>query len=225
MSMNISCNDRERILLDGTAEEWAALESHAMNCVGCAEELRAWKNLYSTASELHREWDSPALWPRIEAALEQQASPAKDSRGRQLFGFWNSGSWSLSGLQWQTAAAALLLVALTASAIWFIANQGTRRIPDNQALLNDRAVNDVERAEAAYERAIDKLGAQARPQLQNSTPLMANYREKLLVLDSAIADLKSQASMNPANGHVRRELLAMYHEKQDTLEQVLEAKQ
>ena len=105
-----------------------------------------------------------------------------------------------------------------------MANQRTRRVPDNQALLNDRAVNDVERAEAAYERAIDKLGAQARPQLQNSTPLMANYREKLLVLDSAIADLKSQASMNPANGHVRRELLAMYHEKQDTLEQVLEAK-
>ena len=92
--------------------------------------------------------------------------------------------------------------------------------------MNDRAVNDVERAEAAYEQAIDKLDAQARPQLQNSSaPLMANYREKLLVLDSAIADLKSQASINPANGHVRRELLAMYREKQDTLEQVLEAKQ
>src|ERR1700756_4085470 len=114
MSMNISCNDRERILLDGTPEEWAALESHSMNCAGCAAELRAWKNLYSTASELHREWDSPALWPRIEAALEQQASPAKDSRGQRFFGFWNSGSWNLSGLQWQTAAAALLLVALTA---------------------------------------------------------------------------------------------------------------
>ena len=129
-------------------------------------------------------------------------------------------------MQWQTAAAALLLVALTASAIWFMASLRTRPGPDNQALLNDRAVNDVERAEAVYERAIDKLDARARPQLQNSSaPLMANYREKLLVLDSAIADLKSQASINPANGHVRRELLAMYHEKQDTLEQVLEAKQ
>jgi hypothetical protein len=221
MSMNISCNDREKILLDGTPEEWAALESHSMNCAGCAEELRAWKNLSSAASELHQEWDSPSLWPRIEAALKPQTSVARDSRWRRFF-----GSWSLSGLQWQTAAAALLLVALTASAIWFAASLPTRRIPDSQALLNDRAVNDVERAEAAYERAIDKLDAQARPQLQNSSaPLVANYREKLLVLDSAIADLKSQASMNPANGHVRRELLAMYHEKQDTLEQVLEAKQ
>jgi hypothetical protein len=218
--MTTSCNDRERIFLDGTPEEWALLERHSMNCAGCAEELRAWKNLSSAASELRQEWDSPALWPRIEQALAEQ-SVATNHYGWQRF----FSSWSLSGLQWQTAAAALLLVALTASAIWFVASQRTRRIPDNQALLNDRAVNDVERAEAAYSRAIDKLDAQARPQLQNSSaPLMANYREKLLVLDSAIADLKSQASINPANGHVRRELLAMYHEKQDTLEQVLEAK-
>jgi len=218
--MTTSCSDRERIFLDGTPEEWAALENHSMNCAGCAEELRVWKNLSSAASELHQEWNSPALWPRIEAALEQRTSVGKDSRWQRFF-----RSWNLRSLHWQTAVAALLLVALTASAIWFVAGQRTRRIPDNQALLNDRAVNDVERAEAAYERAIDKLDAQARPQLQNSSaPLMANYREKLLVLDSAIADLKSQASMNPANGHVRRELLAMYHEKQDTLEQVLEAK-
>jgi hypothetical protein len=192
-----------------------------MDCNACAEELRAWKNLSLTASELHQEWESPALWPRIEAALDQRAPGLTISRWQRFFGSWNLGSF-----HWQTAAAALSLIALTVSSIWFMANLSIDKIPDNQALLNDRAVNDVERAEAAYERAIDKLDAQARPQLQNSsTPLIANYREKLLVLDSAIADLKSQASMNPANGHVRRELLAMYREKQDTLEQVLEAKQ
>ncbi len=219
--MTISCNDRERIFLDGTPEEWTALENHSMDCAACAEEVRAWKNLSSAASELHQEWDSSALWPRIEQALAQQSAATKNSGWQRFFGSWNLGL-----LQWQTAAAALLLVALTVSSIWFMANLRTHTIPDNQALLNDRAVNDVERAEAVYERAIDKLDARARPQLQNSSaPLMANYREKLLVLDSAIADLKSQASINPANGHLRRELLAMYREKQDTLEQVLEAKQ
>jgi hypothetical protein len=221
MSMTISCNDRERIFLDGTAEEWAALERHSTDCAACAEELRAWKNLSLAASELHREWDSPALWPRIEAAIEQQSRAGKASGWQRFFGSWNSGA-----LQWQTAVAALLLIALTTSAVWFLRNPRTPPGEPNQALLNDRAVSDVERAEAAYEQAIDKLDAQARPQLaSSSSPLMANYREKLLVLDSAIADLKSQASINPANGHVRRELLAMYHEKQDTLEQVLEAKQ
>jgi hypothetical protein len=219
--MTISCNDRERIFLDGTPEEWAALENHSMDCAACAEEVRAWKNLSSAASELHQEWHASALWPRIEQALAQQSAATKNSGWQRFFGSWNWGFLPL-----QTAAAALLLLALSASAIWFMTNLRTRPSPDNQALLNDRAVNDVERAEAVYERAIDKLDAQARPQLQNSSaPLMANYREKLLVLDSAIADLKSQASINPANGHLRRELLAMYREKQDTLEQVLEAKQ
>jgi len=105
------------------------------------------------------------------------------------------------------------------------AHRGPREIPQDQALFNDGTVREVERAEAAYERAIDKLDAKARPQLENAaTPLMANYREKLSVLDSAIADLKSQAASTPQRP-LRRELLAMYQEKQDTLKEVLEAKQ
>jgi hypothetical protein len=218
--MNITCHDRERIYLDGTPEEWAALEAHATSCAACGEEVRCWKSLSVAAADLHREWDSSALWPRIEKSLAQN-SVARESGWRRWFANWNLGL-----RHWQTAAAALLLVALTGSAIWFVSDRGPSLIPPDQALFNDSTVNEVERAEAAYERAIDKLDAKARPQLENSsTPLMANYREKLLVLDSAISDLKSQAGSNPANGHLRRQLLAMYREKQDTLEPVLEAKQ
>jgi hypothetical protein len=83
----------------------------------------------------------------------------------------------------------------------------------------------VERAEAVYEKAIDKLAAQAQPVLDGqATPLMASYREKLLVLDNAIDELRAEAGQNPANAHLRRQLLAMYQEKQDTLEEVLGAK-
>jgi len=217
--MNVTCNDRERIFLDGTPEEWTALEAHAAACAACEKEIRGWKGLSVAASDLHQEWDSSALWPRIEEVLKQQ-SPSNDSWIDRVFGGCNLGH-----VQWQVAAAALLLVTLTGSAIWFVTHQHTGAIPQNEALFNDSTVNEVEHAEAAYERAINKLDAQARPQLENSAaPLMANYREKLLVLDSAIADLKSQAGINPANGHLRRQLLAMYQEKQDTLEEILEAK-
>jgi hypothetical protein len=83
----------------------------------------------------------------------------------------------------------------------------------------------VESAESAYVHAIDKLAADAKPQLDNpATPLMANYHEKLLVLDSAIGDLRAQAGQNPSNAHLRYELLAMYQEKQRTLEEILEVK-
>jgi len=92
--------------------------------------------------------------------------------------------------------------------------------------LKTKALNEVEHAEDAYIKAIDKLAAEARPQLQSpDSPLLANYREKLLVLDSAIGDLRAQAGQNPSNAHLRYELLAMYQEKQRTLEEILEARQ
>ena len=219
--MNIACHDRERIFLDGTPEEWTALEAHAATCAPCREELAAWKSLSVTAKDLHRQWESPSLWPRIEQALNAESRRPR-SRGwdRWLRG-WN-GAW----FGWQTAAAGLLLCAVTGAALWITWQPAERKIPADQALLSNRTVRDVERAEAAYEQAIDKLDAEARPELKDpATPLVAGYREKLAVLDSAIAELKSQASINPGNGHLRRQLLAMYQEKQDTLEQVLEAKQ
>jgi len=217
--MNITCNDRQRILLDGTAEEWAALEAHAATCTACGEEVRSWKNLSVAAADLRQEWESPELWPRIEQALAQNAKARK-------FAWWDLSAWNFGSLPWQAAAAGLLLVLMTGFAGWMFLHRGASEIPANQALFDDRTVREVERAEAAYERAIDRLDTEARPQLeQASTPLMASYREKLLALDGAISELKSQAGMNPANGHLRRQLLAMYREKQDTLEQVLEAKQ
>jgi hypothetical protein len=100
------------------------------------------------------------------------------------------------------------------------------KLPMQQgSLLRSKALTEVESAESAYVHAIDKLAADAKPQLDNpATPLMANYHEKLLVLDSAIGDLRAQAGQNPSNAHLRYELLAMYQEKQRTLEEILEVK-
>ena len=50
---------------------------------------------------------------------------------------------------------------------------------------------------------------------------MVNYREKLDVLDSAIAELKSSIDQNRFNTHLRRELLAVYKEKQRTLQELM----
>ena len=92
-------------------------------------------------------------------------------------------------------------------------------------MLKSKALTEAEHAESAYVQAIDRLAADAKPQIDNpATPLMGNYREKLLVLDSAIDDLRAQTGQNPSNAHLRYELLAMYQEKQRTLEEILEEK-
>jgi hypothetical protein len=219
--MNIHCEDRDRIFENGTPAEWAALEAHCANCAVCAEELRAWKSLSIVARELRDYSDSPSLWPRIEHALVKQAAPKPHA---SWWSWLNLGSGFTLGLQ--TAAAAALVLVLTVSAGWIYVHRPGRVEPDDHSLLKNSALADVERAQAAYEQAIDKLAAQARPQLENpTTPLQASYKEKLLVLDSAISDLRAQAGLNPSNAQLRQQLLAMYQEKQQTLEDVLEEKQ
>ena len=219
--MNVNCKDRDRIFEDGTPAEWLALEAHAASCPLCAEELRAWKSLSVAAQELRDYSESPALWQRIERSLAEQAA-VKTQRAawRNWFSFLHN-----LPLGWQTALAGglVLVLALSAAWIYFPARNGSR--DTDQSLLKSKALKQVESAETAYVQAIDKLAAEARPQLDNpATPLLANYQEKLLVLDSAIADLRAQAGMNPSNAQLRYQLLAMYQEKQHTLEEVLEAK-
>jgi hypothetical protein len=219
--MNITCNDRDRIFEDGTPAEWAALEAHAATCASCAEELRAWKSLGTAAVELRDYTQSPSLWPRIHRALADQA--ARDTK-RSMRWNWR---WLLPGLSlWQAAslaAAALLLVATPLA--WRYVQPRNPVQPASADLLRKKALTDVERTESAYVHAIDKLALQAKSQLDKAdTPLMANYREKLQVLDSAIDDLRMQAGQNPSNAHLRYQLLAMYQEKQRTLEEILEEK-
>lgn len=214
--MNVSCVDRERIFMDGSAAEWAALEAHAATCAECGEEVRIWKSMSAAAGELRQEWESPYLWSKIERGLAEQIAE-KPSRLRAWL-----NSIGLAGVQWQTAAAMLVLVAVTGVA-WIIFRSGPG--VHSQGFLNNSAVSEVERAEAAYQKAIDKLEVQAKPQLDPAgTPLMASYREKLLVLDNAIDELRAEAGQNPANAHLRRQLLAIYQEKQDTLQEILETK-
>ena len=218
-AMNVTCKDRDRILEDGTPAQWAALEAHAADCSACAEELRAWKALSLAAQELRDHDMNPALWSRIERALAEQAA-VKNTRWSWVK-FWQNVQ-----LTWQTATAGALVVALAVSIGWFVQRGSGTKEADNGALLKSKALADVERTESAYTKAIDKLAAETKPQLDApATPLLANYQEKLQVLDSAIDDLRAQAGMNPSNAQLRYQLLAMYQEKQKTLEEVLEAKQ
>jgi hypothetical protein len=217
--MNVTCNDRDRIFEDGAPREWVALEAHAANCPACAEELRAWKSLSVAAQEMRDYSETPAFWPRIERALAEEAARKTQRRG------WLSFLPSIP-LGWQTVLAGAFVLVLTISAGWMYVHWPTHVVENDKSLLKSAALKNVESAEAAYVQAIDKLAAETKPQLENpATPLLANYHEKLVVLDSAIADLRAQAGLNPSNDQLRHQLLAMYQEKQHTLEEVLEARQ
>jgi len=219
--MQITCKDRERIFLDGRAEEWAGLESHAASCIACAKEVRAWKALGAAAEDLRDYQESPALWPRIATALVQQAESSVVGKSWwERLAFWRSVP-----KVWQTAIAGALVLLMAVTAGYLYLQPGSGKGDSNSPLLKDRTLAEVEHSERDYMKAIDKLASQAKPQLDAPvSPLMASYNEKLLMLDSAIDDLRMQAGQNPSNAHLRYQLLAMYQEKKVTLQDVLETK-
>jgi len=197
--MIFQCGDLERALR--TPELMPDARVHAEQCQQCREQLYLWKEISRLAPELHEEWESTQLWPRIRESLA--AEPERRPKQRP---------WWVLAVAATVALAALLTMPL-------VTPRQTPR-PASPELLSDAALEEVQRAEAAYARSIDRLAAVAGPELERSpSPLAAAYREELKLLDSDIAELKSAASHNRYNAYLRTELASLYGEKTKTLQE------
>jgi hypothetical protein len=200
------CSDLERALASDDRIQLAAARAHAESCPTCREELRLWDDISAAARTMRRRWDSPGLWPRVRMALGTLDVP----RGVRRISWWVP-----------LAAAAVLAIAIAGA--WRVTRQPAEAPATVETrLLGTNALNDVEQAEADYTRALDRLAAVAAPRLDGATsPILLALRERLVVLDAAIAQCRSEIDGNRFNAHLRRELLAMYREKHLTLEEIL----
>ena len=224
--MKADCKHREEILLESDPAAMEALARHAESCAECARELRLWNEISAAAPGLRKEWESPELWPRIRRALESEAQTAPQPK---ILSF--PRVWQVASHEWRAIAAVIVLGAITVLGVRMLppAFRGTQThtIVENgddakKRLLIGQAMKEAEENEAKYLQSIDKLSALAEPKIEHpATPLMASYREKLLVLDAAIAECRANLEKNQLNGHLRRELLSMYQEKERTLEDVI----
>jgi len=197
--MIFQCDDLDRTLR--SPELLPDARAHAEHCAACREQLYLWTEISRLAPGLHREWDSPLLWPRIEEQLKS-AGPS-----RKPLPVW----------RWSLAAAALLVLAGTLTRTW----QSSE--PQSHDFLTEETLRDVQRAEVAYAKSIERLSAVTAPSLeQSSLPLAAAYREKLVLLDSAIAEIKANVETNRYNMYLRNHLASLYREKQKTLQEWLE---
>ena len=196
----------------------AELQAHASACPECRARLALWAQIAETAPAMRKSWDSPELWPRIAKAMDRSAGPAPRRK---------ASPW-LGGL---AAAAVAALVLLSAIGVRVFRDRGGREPLANlstsrNALLSEDALQDVEAAEKVYLASIEKLSEGARPRLENpDSALAAAYREKLLVLDSEISEMRGEIERNRFNTHLRKELLAIYREKQRTLQDLMKVGQ
>jgi hypothetical protein len=200
------CADLDRVLAGGDPTQLAAARAHAESCSTCREELRLWAEISVAARTMRRGWDSPALWPRIRMAL---GTLDVQRRARRT-------TW------WVPPAVAAACVIAIATA-WRVTRQPAEPPATAETrLLGTRALEEVERAESNYTRALDRLSSKAAPRLDGATsPILLTLRERLMVLDAAIAQCRSEIERNRFNAHLRRELLEMYREKGQTLEEIL----
>jgi hypothetical protein len=204
--VTFTCADLERVLADGNPAQLAAARAHAASCPACRDELRLWDEMSAAARSMRRDWDSPALWPRIRTAID----PADVHRG-------------VRGTSWWVPLAAAAACVIAIGTGWRVLRQPAE--PPTTAetrLLGTRALEGVEHAEADYVRALDRLSSVAAPRIERTTsPLILTLRERLVVLDAAIAQIRSEIDRNRFNAHLRRELLEMYREKRRTLEEII----
>jgi hypothetical protein len=177
------------------------------------------------ARSLHREWDTPDLWPRIAAQMREDegSTPVrlKPDTTRLRWRYPSSPVWRLA------AAAAVLLT--LGSVTWLAwprvdTTPPPRAAVDDDRLLTDEAVAEIERAEAQYVRAIDELTRLTKPKLETAdSPLIVSLRERLMTIDTAIDEYQMEIDRNRFNAHLRQQLLWIYQEKRRTLEQVQES--
>jgi len=201
--MNITCTQLDDLLFDGSPLAMETAARHARDCAACAETLAEWNEISSTAQTLHETWPSDLLWPRIERSLRQERKRAPLTRLRQY-------------------AAAILLTVGLGGTMWFSIRSQAHDAAFDKRILQVSALDEVERAENEHVQAIAQLERLAEARLEeNESPLMASYKEKLMLLDDAIAECKANVDSNQQNAHLRKQLLAMYSDKRQTLEDVL----
>ena len=212
--MKFECRDLESILREQDGEQLEVAVVHAETCSQCRAQLQLWNDISVAAKLLHRDWQSPDLWPRIHQVLAAESQePARQPAVRRM----------LAGLgNWQPLMAGLALLLILGAGTWTIVSNIGPPVEDEGRLLTETALSEVEKAEAAYIRSIERLSKLVEPQVQRaSSPILVSYREKLMLIDAAIAACQANIESNRFNAHLRSELLAIYRDKEATLLSVI----
>ena len=147
--MILECGDLERALR--TPELMPDMRAHAEQCAACNEQLHLWTEISRLAPGLHEEWDSPFLWYGVRG----RRLAAEPARHRAV-------QWA-PWLRWALAVAGVILLAAAMLQPW------QKGKSPNREFLTESALQEVQQAEKAYARSIEKLSAVASQNLDRSS--------------------------------------------------------
>jgi hypothetical protein len=213
----ITCDDAQLLVsdrLDGTLSDTqrAQLDAHLAGCAACREVARDLEQIHSGAASLPTLTPSRDLWSSIEARIEAPVASLESHR-RSPFARWSTR---------QFAAAAAVLMAVTAGGTWFVAvrSAGSPTVPvaTSPAPRTELVSVASEQGMAAYEGEIGALRNiidTRRADLDSAT--VAVLEKNLKLIDQAIAESKAALAADPASTFLAEQVSRAYDTKLELL--------
>lgn len=219
---------------EGGLEEAAAarrVEEHLEGCARCREEVEAIREILRRAADLPRGIEPGRdLWPGVEARIRAGGAEPAGEEGDAVEGPTATGPIpDLRRAAPWLAAAAAVLVALTAGAtLWIAGGPGGVPGPEATGVASGPATDtaretsavltEAARVEAGYRPLVDRLGGVLERQGDRLPPETREVVERnLRVIDAAIAEAESALARHPANPELLRALDRSYRQKIDLL--------
>lgn len=199
--------------LDGelSATDRAALETHLETCDDCSAVLSDLRRVVDQARMAEDYAPRRDLWPGIARRIG--ATPAASPRiGRR---------WSFSLPQ--LAAAAILLMTLSGSAVWLLRSTALQLRGPIATMVTPTvtpATNASTSASASYAAAVadlERVLASGRGQLDTTTVRV--IEQNLAAIDQAIAQAQRALQADPANLYLNTHLAETMRRKLDLLRQ------
>lgn len=214
----ITCDDAQALipdLLDGTLSDTqrAQYDAHVAGCSDCRALGADLANIRDDAASLPTFSPSRDLWSGIESRLDTPVVSMNRSRGAV-------GRWSTR----QFAAAAAVLMAVTAGGTWMAATRGGTPTAQSVAAVATPAARTElvsvadQKGIAAYEGEIAKLRDimnTRRGELDTTT--VAVLEKNLTLIDQAISESKAALAADPASAFLAGRLNHAYGTKLELL--------
>lgn len=199
----MSCNNFDLFLQGHLSEE--NFLKHLDSCQSCQRAYQIDKQIMADSAQLNKEITIPNQWSDINRAISSSSSTEKRKR------------FSFSKVLLSAAATLLIVFSL------FLLNKN-QTAQQSSGILTRKTLEKVKNAEEAYISAINQLENLAGKKLsQIPEPLAQLYNNKLQLINAQIANCRKALEKNPANAHVRKYLLAVLKEKENTLSQIIDS--
>ncbi|OGD31181.1 MAG: hypothetical protein A2V45_15295 [Candidatus Aminicenantes bacterium RBG_19FT_COMBO_58_17] len=194
------------------------LKAHLESCRDCRELAYDFASIVRGAKDLASLEPSPAVWPRVAAAMREalREAPAAAREKRS----WLGAFWSPAVLRY-AAAAALVLVAIGGLVLW--QKPWSTAGPATQGSV-EFTLAKLQEAQSHYEKAIQALSEAVQSREGGMDPRLAEvFQRNLTAMDETIQACRQITQEDPDNLTARAYLLTAYREKVNFLEEMVGA--